>query len=518
MIGRLRFPVAPRASSTPFSTVALVGLSLALQPGPAAAQLTTSRGPGTAPVVEARVWLDRGQEPLLRTGDQVRVYYRTTEDAYVAIFHIDTDGTTSLIFPRSPDEDHFVRGGRDYRLLFPRSPYWYVDDAPGVGYFFVVASPEPFDFSRFRFSRYDVGWDLELVGRQVYRDPYLAMDDYVAALLPDWERVPYALDFTTYNVGEQRFAYPRFLCYDCHGFKPYAAWNPYYAACTNFRVVIYDDPYFYPARRYRADRVVWPRPAPDLNRYGFRKRFPGEPSEPLIEQIVGERTRGVVAPAPRRSAVGGAGGVAPGSERPTGAVGAPSPQRTPVGTARGRATPVVPTDAGERAPVRVVRPTDRVRGSPSGGAGDPPPVTAPTSGAIAPGTEVPALSGDRSGGVSAPAVDPRLRPVLRRRPSEGAGTSAPASGAEPQPAPQDRPAGASPSLPRARPRDEPAPSGQRQPAARPPTTREPAPSPSGERPAVRRQPPGGESSGGGEQPTVRTTPDGRPVIRRPPPG
>jgi hypothetical protein len=496
MIGRLGCPGLSRASTT----VALAGLALALLPGTASAQLTVGRSaPGGA--VEARVWLDRGQEPLLRTGDQVRVYYRTTADAYVSIFHIDTDGTTSLIFPRSPDEDHYVRGGRDYRLLFPRSPYWYVDDQPGVGYFFIVASPEPFDFSRFSFSHYDVGWDLELVGRQVYRDPYVAMDEYVAALLPDWERVPYALDFAAYNVGEQRYAYPRFLCYDCHGFRSYTAWNPYYATCTNFRVVIYDDPYFYPSRRYRADRVVWPRPTPERSRYAFRQRFPGDPAEPLLEQIVGERTRGVVAPAPRRSTSGGAGVVPPTTER------------APTGTARGRAAPVV--DPTNREPGRSTRPTDRVV-VPSRGDAGPASVTAPTTGAVTPGVEAPAL-GERTGGGSAPATDPRLRPVLRRRPSEGAGATAPAptSGAQPERGTGDRPTTILPTQPpRARPRVEPSqpqPSTQREPAAR-----TPPPSPSTERPAVRR--PGGGSSSGGEQqqPTVRTTPDGRPVVRRPP--
>ena len=189
-------------------------LTLVLTP---AAQGQARVALGEADAVEARVWLGRGEEPLLQRGDQVRVYYHATQDAYVTIFHIDTDGTTRLAFPQSPDEGHYVRGGRDYRLLFPRSPYWYVEDQPGMGYYFIVASPERFDFSSFRFSYYDRGWDLSLVGRQAYRDPYVAMDDYVAALLPRWQDVPYALDFASYDVGE-RHEYPRFLCYNCHAF------------------------------------------------------------------------------------------------------------------------------------------------------------------------------------------------------------------------------------------------------------------------------------------------------------
>ena len=81
--------------------------------------------------ISARVWLDRGDEPLLDRGDRVRIYYRTSHDAYVAIFKIDTNGTTRLLYPQTPSDDNWVMGERDYRLLFPRSPYWYVDDSPG---------------------------------------------------------------------------------------------------------------------------------------------------------------------------------------------------------------------------------------------------------------------------------------------------------------------------------------------------------------------------------------------------
>jgi hypothetical protein len=230
--------------------------------------------------MEARIWLDRGDEPLLQRGERVRLYYRTSMDAYVAIFQIDTDGSARLLYPQAPDEDHYVRAARDYRLLFPQSSYWYVDEYPGKGYFFIIASPEPFDFSDFDYARYDRGWDLTQVGRSVYEDPYVAIDDYVERLIPDWEFVPYALDFLSYDVGE-RHAYPRFLCYDCHGFRTYAAWNPYTYVCSSFRVVIWDDPYFYPSYRYGATRVVYSQPRRGLPRFGFKERARGEAWTPL---------------------------------------------------------------------------------------------------------------------------------------------------------------------------------------------------------------------------------------------
>ena len=259
--------------------VATVLSALAGGPGPSdLARLAMYRHQEYVP--EARIWFDRGVDPVLQRGDRVRVYYRSTESTYVAIFQVDTDGTIRLAYPRSPSENHYARADRDYQLLFPRSPYWTVDDRPGMGYFFIVTSPTPFDFSDFRYSYYDGGWDLSVVENRVYEDPYVAIDEYVARLIPDWEFAAYGLDFVSYSVGAPH-EYPRFLCYDCHGFKPFDVWDPYRYSCTNFRVVVYDDPYFYPSRRYLGDRVVFVGGSfPSGPRFGFKERARGEPERP----------------------------------------------------------------------------------------------------------------------------------------------------------------------------------------------------------------------------------------------
>lgn len=279
---------------------------------------------------EARVWLDRGDQPLLQRGERVRVYYRTSFDAYVAILRIDTDGAVRLLHPRAPGDDTFTRGERDYRLLFPQSSYWFVDEYPGQGYFFIVASPEPLDLSGFEYREHDRGWDLTAVGSTVYRDPYVAMDDYVARLVPDWEVVPYALDFVAYDVGETH-DYPRFLCYDCHGYRSYAAWNPYTYACSSFRVVVWDDPYFHPAYRYRGVRVVYAEPRRGVARFEFKERGVAEAWTPVVRTRQPALRPGAsyvepdaARPLPSRMAV---------PRRPSSAAGdaAPSPARTPIG-------------------------------------------------------------------------------------------------------------------------------------------------------------------------------------------
>jgi hypothetical protein len=116
------------------------------------------------------------------------------------------------------------------------------------------------------------------------------MDDYVARLVPDWEYLDYGLDFISYSVGGAH-EYPRFLCYQCHGFRPYRAWDPYRYSCVNFRVVVYDDPYLYPSRRYRADRVVMVGPHnPTRPRFGFKERAEGETGTPIT--VVRQPERG----------------------------------------------------------------------------------------------------------------------------------------------------------------------------------------------------------------------------------
>lgn len=382
-----------------------------------------SRGPSpSGSDLEARVWLDRGVDPLLRRGETARLYYRASHDAFVSIFQIDTNGGVRLLFPRSPDEPHLVQGGFDYRLLFTRSPFWRVDDDPGLGYFFLVASPEPFDFSALGYSHFDRGWNLSRVGQQVYRDPHVAMDDFIAALIPDWQSVPYALDFVSYQV-DARYDYPRFLCYDCHGFRPFTAWNPYLYACTSFRLVVYNDPYYYPATRYRANRVVFVRPpAPSQPRFAFKERASNETARPLMLDSgrrlysAPARVDARLTPRPTTAAPNGAPTRARGEAPPNvpprpGAVGVPGGgDRPSSGAVQDRSRPVL--QPRPSSPPPAASPPSR----PSSEAGSP--RTQPSTEQRQPSTprgqppvqNPPSTSGSTSGGTTPPPVPTPRRP------------------------------------------------------------------------------------------------------------
>jgi hypothetical protein len=423
-----------------------------------AAPSAQARAQAEAGGLEARVWLDRGDDPLVRRGETVRVYYRASDHGYAAIFRIDTDGRVSMLFPVDPRSDGELEGGRDYRLLFPEAPIWRVNEDPGVGYFFMVASPEPLDFSAFPFDP-DRGWDLDAVGRVVYEDPYVAIDDYVAQLVPDWEAVPYALDFVTYNVGDT-YTYPRFLCYDCHEARPYTSWNPYAVPCTSVRVVIWDDPYFYPSYRYYGTQVVVARPLVTQPRYAVAARAPGESYRPLVRSRTAppravadfKEDPGALAPSAARRATPRPTQEAPRQEAPrptlqrrTTQPPTPSsrlPARTPppssadpspAATSRGSQDPriVRPSPSSSPSPGAAQRPSGRVTPTPNARSGTgtraaPTRPTAPSARPSAPSARPSAPSARptnppaRTSQPSAPSRQPSARPAAPSRPSSGA--------------------------------------------------------------------------------------------------
>src|SRR5207302_1202589 len=82
----------------------------------------------------------------------------------------------------------------------------------------------------------------------------------------DWD-----YDLAPYYV-QRHYDNPRFLCYDCHSYVNYSSWSPYDYTCVRFRIVVFDDPYYYPYRSYDATRVVFTRPLRPEPRFIFKDR------------------------------------------------------------------------------------------------------------------------------------------------------------------------------------------------------------------------------------------------------
>jgi hypothetical protein len=222
------------------------------------------------------LWTNRGDAAVYTRGERVRAYFRLDQDAYVTIFRVDTDGRVRVLFPRDPWEDNFARGGRDFevdgRVL--GSDAFTIDDYPGVGYLFAVASADAFVYDQIESGDH---WDYRSIADgRVRGDPYVALTDLAQRIVPDgytdWD-----YDVTSYNVG-QHYDYPRFLCYDCHSYVSYSRWDPYYQSCVRFRIFVYDDPWYYPHRYYGGSRVVFARPYRPQPRFIFKDWGTDRPS------------------------------------------------------------------------------------------------------------------------------------------------------------------------------------------------------------------------------------------------
>ncbi len=252
-----------------FANLALLSLAV-LSPSTS----TVRDGSLSRPRIE--LWTNRGDAAVYTRGERVRLYFRLDQDAYVTIFRVDTDGRVRVLFPRDPWEDNFARGGREFevdgRVL--GSDAFAIDDYPGVGYLFAVASADAFVYDQIESGDH---WDYRVIADgRVRGDPYVAMTDLAQRIVPngytDWD-----YDVISYNVG-QHYDYPRFLCYDCHSYVSYSFWDPYYASCVRFRMFVYDDPWYYPYRYYGGSRVVFERPYRPQPRFIFKDWGSDRPS------------------------------------------------------------------------------------------------------------------------------------------------------------------------------------------------------------------------------------------------
>jgi hypothetical protein len=242
------------------------------------------------------VWTNKDDDPFYR-GERARVYFSTDRDAYVTIIRVDTDGLLRVLFPTEPWEDNFARGGTTFEVLGRAStPAFRIDDPPGMGYVFAVSSLDPFDFREISLSD---RWDYRAISDgRVRGDPYVALTDLADRIAYNSE---YDYDIVPYYV-ERKYDYPRFVCYDCHAYPMYSRWDPYRTHCTSFRIVIYDEPYYYPYRRYDGRRVVIVRPRRPGPRYVFKDADRGKDyvtrtrrprtSEPERRRTVERDTRG----------------------------------------------------------------------------------------------------------------------------------------------------------------------------------------------------------------------------------
>ncbi|MQA89372.1 MAG: DUF4384 domain-containing protein [Gemmatimonas sp.] len=250
------------------------GLGFALMPSALPGQSFTPGRP-----IDARVWIDRSPDSF-RPGDPLDVRFSLSEDAYVAIVHIDPNGYLDFVYPSSPWDEDYVRGGRTHTLAFRRGSAWRAQ-SPGIGYFYILASPTPLDFGTFR-SGAGSPWDWRYAGRVVRGDPFLALQQ-ISRLLR-WPSTPWVGDYFSYQVGGVH-RYPRYACSDRY-YDSGWGWTPNYGSCGRMVYFLQDRPYYYDTRRYRGDRREYLR---RYDRYDPLHGFKEDPERPADRGAVPAR-------------------------------------------------------------------------------------------------------------------------------------------------------------------------------------------------------------------------------------
>lgn len=200
--------------------------------------------------LDVEVWTDRGDDAVYQAGEAMRVKVRTSENAFLLVYELDTEGRVNLLYPWKRgigriDGQHTLRlppDDSDYQLV--------VEKETGQGFLVAIASDRPFRDLPWFLRPFDpqaasVGYEgapddeeegFDNEGR-VVGDPYVAMERIRRRVVEDpADTEGFASAYSTYYVHEQ-VRYPRYLCNDCHRPRYWAWWDgfdPYYANCSVF--------------------------------------------------------------------------------------------------------------------------------------------------------------------------------------------------------------------------------------------------------------------------------------------
>ncbi|MBN2544140.1 DUF4384 domain-containing protein [bacterium] len=90
------------------------------------------------------VWLNKSGGSSYRTGEEIRVYFRSEYSGYVVIYDIEPDGNCSILFPYYSNDNNYVHAGRTYKIPGRRDNYTLRVSGPaGLETIIAVLSPCP---------------------------------------------------------------------------------------------------------------------------------------------------------------------------------------------------------------------------------------------------------------------------------------------------------------------------------------------------------------------------------------
>lgn len=204
---------------------------------------------GQARGLGVEVWTDRGSEAIYQPGDRMEIRTRATDDAYLLVYEIDSEGYVHVLFPYR-GRNGMIEGRTTYRVPDEDADVeLVVEKATGQGYIVAIASDEPFGDLPWYLRPYnpvaeEIGYAGEaddeegITGEgRIVGDPFVQMERIRRRVLEDPnDRNSFSTAYTSYYVHEQ-VRYPRYICYDCHRPGRWQWWDdfdPYYTSCSTF--------------------------------------------------------------------------------------------------------------------------------------------------------------------------------------------------------------------------------------------------------------------------------------------
>ena len=205
--------------------------------------------------MDVELWTDRGDDAVYQSGDAMHIKLRTTADAYLLVYELDTQGNVNLLYPLKRGSG-YIEGKKTFRLPEDISQdELIVEKETGQG-FIVAIDPSRSATCRgtapVRPAGRSMGYaeDPEAKGKdeegfvengRAVGDTYVVMERVRRRVLntPD-DLDAFGTAYTTYYVHEQ-VSYPRYVCNDCHRPGSWSWWpgfDPYYTHCSvvDFRV------------------------------------------------------------------------------------------------------------------------------------------------------------------------------------------------------------------------------------------------------------------------------------------
>lgn len=88
--------------------------------------------------------LDKGTGATYSPGENIRIYFRSTKNAYVTIFSYDSDGKVTILFPNRNQKNDFIEANKQYNI----DGVINIDTRPGIEYIQGFATTEPIIMSR----------------------------------------------------------------------------------------------------------------------------------------------------------------------------------------------------------------------------------------------------------------------------------------------------------------------------------------------------------------------------------